>query len=257
MKPGVRRAMTSRSTSVSERLALGVDAQDALAAFHVGAVDHDLPVEPARAQQRRVEDVGPVGGGDQDDAALDVEAVHLDEQLVEGLLALVVAAAETGATVPADGVDLVDEDDGRRVGLRLLEQVAHPRGTDTDEHLDEVRTGDRVERHAGLAGDRTGQQRLAGAGRAVQQHALGDLRADRLELGRILEELLDLLELLDRLVGAGDVGERGLRGVLADQLGLGLAEVHDPRAATLHLGEHEEQQEPDEQQNRQQREQQG
>ena len=68
--------------------------------------------------------------------------------------------------------------------LGLLEQVADAAGADADEHLDEVRAGDRVERHARLAGDGAGQQRLAGAGRAVQQHALGDLGADGLELGR-------------------------------------------------------------------------
>ena len=73
-----------------------------------------------------------------------------------------------------------------RVGLGLLEQVADPAGADADEHLDEVRAGDRVERHAGLAGDGAGEQRLAGAGRAVEQHALGDLGADGLELGRAL-----------------------------------------------------------------------
>ena len=157
-----------------------------MAAVQVGALDGDLPVEAARAQQRRVEDVGPVGRGDEDHAALDVEAVHLDEQLVERLLALVVAAAEAGAAVPADGVDLVDEDDGRGVGLGLLEQVADAGGADADEHLDEVRAGDRVERHAGLAGDGARQQRLAGAGRAVEQDALGDLGADRLELGGLL-----------------------------------------------------------------------
>ena len=159
----------------------------------VGPVDDDLAVEAARAQQRRVEDVGPVGGGDHDDAALDVEAVHLDEHLVERLLALVVAAAQAGAAVAADGVDLVDEDDRRGVLLGLLEQVAHAAGADADEHLDEVRAGDREERHAGLAGDGAGQQRLAGAGRAEQQHALGDLRADGLELGRVLQEVLDLV----------------------------------------------------------------
>ncbi len=173
-----------------------------MAALEVGRVDGDLAVEAARAQQRRVEDVGPVGGGDQDDVRLDVEAVHLDQQLVQRLLALVVAAAHAGAAVAADGVDLVDEDDRGRVLLGLLEQVAHPAGADADEHLHEVGAGDREERHPGLAGDRAGQQRLAGAGRAVEQHALGDLGADGLELGRLREELLDLLELLDRLVGA-------------------------------------------------------
>src|SRR6266568_1070752 len=69
------------------------------------------PVEPAGAQQRGVEDIGPVGGRDDDDPALDVEPVQLDEQLVEGLLALVMTAAEPGATVPADRVDLVHEHD--------------------------------------------------------------------------------------------------------------------------------------------------
>ena len=100
--------------SCGDRLAARVDLEDLVAAVEVGGVDLDLAVEAARAQQRRVEHVGPVGRGDQDDAAADVEAVHLDEQLVEGLLALVVAAAHAGAAVATDGVDLVDEDDGRR-----------------------------------------------------------------------------------------------------------------------------------------------
>ena len=86
---------------LGERLAARVDLEDLGAALAVGAVHHDLAVEAAGAQQRRVEDVGPVGGGDEDDVVLHLEAVHLDEQLVERLLALVVAAAETGAAVAA------------------------------------------------------------------------------------------------------------------------------------------------------------
>src|SRR5690606_8563668 len=98
----------------------------------------------------------------------------LDEQLVERLLALVVAAAEAGAAMTADGVDLVDENDAGRVLLALLEQVAHARGADADEHLDEVGAADREERDVGLAGYRAGQQRLARARLADEQHALRD-----------------------------------------------------------------------------------
>ena len=127
------------------------------------------------------------------------------------------------------------------------------RGADADEHLDEVRAGDGEERDAGLTGHGAGQQGLAGAGRAVEQHALGDLGAHGLEPGRVLEELLDLLELLDGLVGAGDVGEGGLGQVLAQRLGLGLAEAHDLRAAA-HLV-HEEEQQPEDEEDRQQRDQ--
>ncbi len=121
-----------------DRALAHVDLEDLLAARDVGVRHHDLAVEAARTQQRGIEHVRPVGGRDDDDAFVGLEAVHLDEQLVERLLALVVAAAETRAAVTADGVDFVDEDDARRVLLRLLEHVAHAGRTDTDEHFDEV-----------------------------------------------------------------------------------------------------------------------
>ena len=54
----------------------------------------------------------------------------------------------------------------------LLEHVAHAGGADADEHFDEVRTAEAEERHARFAGDGLGEQRLAGARRADQQHAL-------------------------------------------------------------------------------------
>ena len=149
-----------------------MDPENALAALHVRTVDDDAAVEAAGTQQRRVEDVGTVGRGDQDDAFVALEAVHLDEQLVQRLLALVVAAAQAGATMTADGVDLVDEDDAGRVLLALLEQVADAAGADADEHLDEVRAADREKRDVGFAGHGAGEQRLAGARRAHQQHAL-------------------------------------------------------------------------------------
>ena len=143
-----------------------------------------------------------------------VEPVHLDEELVEGLLALVVTAAETSPTLATHDIDLVDEDDRGRARLRLLEQIAHPRGAHPDEHLDEVGARDREERHAGLAGDGAGKQRLAGARWTEEQHASRDLRSHRLELRRVLEVVLDLLQLFDRVVDARDVAERGLRLVL-------------------------------------------
>src|SRR4051812_38714827 len=232
-----------------QRLAARVDLEDLRAALAVRAVDDDLAVEAAGTQERRVEDVRAVRGGDQDDVVLHLEAVHLNEQLVERLLALVVAAAEARAAMAADRVDLVHEDDAGRVLLRLLEQVAHARGADADEHLDEVRARDREERHARLAGDRAGEQGLAGARRPVEQHALRDPRAERLELLRVLEELLDLVQLLDGLVHARDVAERDLRRVDRQPLGARLAERHHLRAAALDLV-HEEDPEPDEDQER-------
>ena len=98
---------------IGHRLALGMHLQNLETTLHVGGLHGDLTIEPPRTQQGRVEDIGPVGGGNEDDVGVDVESVHLDEQLVEGLLTLVVATAHAGTTVASHRVDLVDEDDGR------------------------------------------------------------------------------------------------------------------------------------------------
>ncbi len=224
-----------------EWLALRMHAEDVLTALHVGSLDTDLAVEPARAQERGVENVGAVGRGDEDHAATSVEAIHLDEELVERLLTFVVAATHPGAAVASDGVDLVDENDGGRVLLGLIEQVTDAGGTDADEHLDEVGAGDGEEGHAGLACDRASEEGLAGAGRAVEEYALGDLGAELGEAFGLLEEFLDLDELFDGLIGAGDVVERRLGGVLARELCPRLAERHRAaRARVVHHPEDEE-----------------
>ena len=152
----------------------------------------------------------------------------------------------------ADRVDLVDEDDARRVLLGLLEHVAHAAGADADEHLDEVGTGDREERHLGLAGDRLGQQGLAGAGRADHQHAARDLAAQLLEARRVAQEFDQFGDFFLGLVATGNVGEVDLGLILVEQLGARLAERHRALAGTaaLHLPHHE-QPEADDQQHRQ------
>ena len=223
--------------------------QDLLAAHDIGVGHHDLAVEASRPQQGGVQHVRPVGGGDQDHALVGLEAVHLHQQLVQGLLALVVAAAQAGTAMAADRVDFVDEDDAGRVLLALLEHVAHPAGADTHEHLHEVGARDREEGHVGLAGDGAGQQRLTGARRAHQQAALRDLAAEALEALRVAQELHDLLQLLLGLVDARHVLEGDAADLFRQQARLGLAEAHGLAAAALHLA-HEEDPDADQQQHR-------
>jgi len=199
-------------------LILDVDLQDLLAAADVGKPHVDLTVEAARAQQRGVEDVGAVRRRHDDDALIRAEAVHFDEQLVERLLALVVAAAKARAALTAHGVDLVDEDDRGGDLFRLFEEVAHAARADADIHFDKIRAGDRQKLHACLARDRAGQQRLARARRADKQHALGDARTEVDELARRFQKVDDLLQFLFFLIRTGDVRER--RGALVVPAGL-------------------------------------
>ena len=208
--PGVVAASRSRSTSSASGTERVWTSRMLAPAVLVRAADDHAPVEAAGAQQRRVEDLGPVGGGEHDHRVVGLEAVHLGEDLVERLLALVVAAASRRrppSARAADRVELVDEDDRGRGLLGLLEEVAHPRGADADDRLDELRGRHREERDAGLARDRAGEQRLAGAGRADEQHAARDAPAELAVLLRVLQEVDDLDQLALGLLDAGHVLE--------------------------------------------------
>src|SRR5439155_293488 len=154
---------------------------------------------------------------------------------------------ESSAAVTPDGVDFVDEDDARSVRLALLEQVAHPRGADADEHLHEIGSRHREERPSRLAGHGFSEERLARPGRPDEQRPLREPAAQALELLRVLEEIDDLFELLLGLVTPGDVGEGDLRRVAREQLRLGLAEGKRPVPALLHLAQHEDDEAEDEQ----------
>ena len=62
---------------------LGVQLEHLLAAGDVGKWDGHARVEAARPDERAVERLGEVGGGEDDDARVLLETIHLDEQLVE------------------------------------------------------------------------------------------------------------------------------------------------------------------------------
>ena len=89
------------------------------AATHAYAEGARAPgVEAAGARERRVEHVGPVGGGEHHHALLPREPVHLGQDLVERLLALVRSTERDLPARTPDRVALVDKDD--RLAKRSL-----------------------------------------------------------------------------------------------------------------------------------------
>ena len=203
--PGVIAAMSSRSTRGSSGSEREWTSRILRRPSLSGAGTVTRRSKRPGPQQRGVEDLGAVGRREHDHRVALLEAVHLGQDLVERLLALVVAAAErarAARAAAADRVHLVDEDDRRRGFLGVLEQVAHARGADADDRLDELGRGDREERHARLPRDRAREQRLARARPARQQHAARDPPAEPLVLLRVLEEVDDLGQLALGLVDA-------------------------------------------------------
>ena len=219
---------------VSERFPAGVDLQDRLTTADVRKSHVNLPVEAAGTQQRIVENIRAVRRRHNDDAVVVPETVHLHEELVQRLLALVMTAAEAAASLPSDRIDLVDEDDRRRDLLCLFKQITDTSRADADIELNKIGAGDREKLNACLPGNGFCEERFTGARRADEQHALGDARTHfRILLG-ILEEMDDFSQFFLFLVAAGHIVKRGLFLFVTAELRAGFTEPGNAAGAALH-----------------------
>ena len=213
----------------------GVNLENFFTPLHIGQVDRDLAVETSGAQQSGIEDIGAVGGGDDDDAFLRVEAVHFHEHGVERLFAFVVTAAHAVTAMTTNGVDFINEDEAGRIFFALLKHVAHTAGADTDEHLDKVRTADAEERHIRLARDSLGEKCFSCSGGAHHEDALGDFPAETLKLLGVFQKLDDLPDFFLRFFDTGNIFEGDFVAVLVEHLGAALAETERAASGGFHL----------------------
>ncbi len=117
---------------------LGIYRQDFLSSADIRHRHNHLAVKTTGTQQGGVKDIGSVGCRDDDNTVVGLKAIHLDEQLVQCLLALIVTAAEACATVSTNGIDLVDKDNAGRTFFALGKHVTDTGCTDTNKHLDKV-----------------------------------------------------------------------------------------------------------------------
>ena len=76
-----------------QRLAASMNAQNLQTTGVVRAIDRDLTIKATRTHQGCIKHIRTVGRRNDDDACVALKAIHLGEELVEGLLALVIATA--------------------------------------------------------------------------------------------------------------------------------------------------------------------
>src|SRR5947209_15660491 len=106
------------------------------------------------------------------------------------MFTLIIAGNRACSTARSpNGIDLINENNARRIFARLGKQITHSAGTHPDEEFDKVGRARTEEWHPGLSGDRTRQQGLAGARWANQQDALGDMRPDLEEALWVTQEI--------------------------------------------------------------------
>ena len=110
-EPGRRPCNHARLDVRGQRYRAHMHFENLLATTNIGQRNHHLTVKPARTQQRGIQHIRTVGCRNDDHALAALEPIHLDQQLVQGLLALVVTASQTGPTLTANRINFIDEDD--------------------------------------------------------------------------------------------------------------------------------------------------
>src|ERR1700690_4003930 len=106
--------------------------------MHIRVIDHHLTVKTTRPKERRVEDVRAVRGTHHDQPPIPGEPIHLDQDLVQRLLTLIITLPDPRATLTPSSVKLVNENDRRARLTRLTKQIPHPRRTTPDQRLQKI-----------------------------------------------------------------------------------------------------------------------
>ena len=198
--------------------------QNLLAATDIRQRHHHLAVETARALQSGIQYIRTVGSGNYNHGLIALETIHLHQQLVQGLLALVVTAAQTGTTLTTDRINLINKDDARCVFLGLLEHIAHTASTDADKHFHEIGTGNTEEWHLCFAGNRFGQQGFTGTGATGQQNTTRHTSAQALIAVGGFQVINDFLHFFFGFITTGYIGKSHPVGVFIQQFGTAFAE---------------------------------
>ena len=121
-----------------DRLILRMNLKDCFAPFLVWIINNNLPVKSARAEKRRVENIGAVRCGNHDNSLIRAEAVHFNKQLIKSLLAFIVTAAQACTALAADCVNFVNKNNCRKIFACLLKKVSHAACTNADKHFNKV-----------------------------------------------------------------------------------------------------------------------
>ena len=136
------------------------------------------------------------------------------------------AAAESRASLPADSIDFVNENNSGGAALCGVEKIAHTACTDADVKLDEFGTADGEEGDFGFTGNRFCKQCFACARRADKKHTFGNSCTHFGESFRIAQKIDNLAQLLFFFIGSGNIFKRDIVSEFIRRLCAALAEIH-------------------------------
>src|SRR3989344_1623322 len=178
-----------------KRLSFCMNLENRLTLFDIGKIQNNSPIKPTRAKKRGIENVGAIGRRYDNNLISRLKAVHLNKNLVERLLTLIVPAAKTSTAMAPDRINLIDKNNRGSGFLCRAKQIPHARSADADKHLDKFRRRNMEKRHARLPRNCAGKKSLSGARRAHKENTARNPRANLKKFLRVLEKFNNLFKL--------------------------------------------------------------
>jgi len=68
---------------------------------------------------------------------------------------------QASSSLPTNGINFIYKNQAGRMFFSLIKEISDSGGTNSNKHLDKIRTTDRKERHISFTGHGSGQQSLA------------------------------------------------------------------------------------------------
>src|SRR4051794_9917883 len=102
-----------------------MDVQNGLTTTNVGLIQHHAAIKAARTEQCGIKHIGAVCGRDDDDVSVLIKTIHLDKQLVQGLLTLVVTTHTRVVALATDSIDLVNKHNTGCMLFGLFEEITY------------------------------------------------------------------------------------------------------------------------------------
>src|ERR1700730_13377861 len=112
--------------------------QDCLAAIEIGCVYDDLTIKAAGSKQGPVENLRTVSSGQNNNASVGLKTIHLHQQSIKRLLALIVDGTDMDSSLSPNRVKFINEYDTGRMLLGLFEEIAHSSCAQSDKHFHEI-----------------------------------------------------------------------------------------------------------------------
>ena len=112
--------------------------QDSLTTGTIRERDGNLTIKATWTQQSLIKNVNPICSCHDHDRLTRIEPIQFYQELVERLVAFVIASY-THRAFAANGIKFIQEDDTGGSLTRLCKKIAHSTGSNTHEHLNKFR----------------------------------------------------------------------------------------------------------------------